>query len=89
MTCYQEASQYTLRQCASDLERELRKVNEEKDTPTVSYIKTEPPDGPFSSWWRIMLAIHPTIDTQWEVRDVADIAFAAGYNYAKSQNAKK
>ena len=34
-----------------------------------------------------MLHIHADIDYRWTARDVADIAFAAGYNCAKSQNA--
>jgi hypothetical protein len=33
-----------------------------------------------------MLDIHADIDSRWTARDVADIAFAAGYNFAKSQN---
>jgi hypothetical protein len=34
-----------------------------------------------------MLDIHQTIDSRWAARDVADLAFAAGYNHAMSQNA--
>jgi len=48
--------------------------------------KPAPERSPFQAWWSEMLDIHADIDSRWTARDVADIAFAAGYNFAKSQN---
>ena len=48
--------------------------------------KLEPPKSPFFAWWCDMLDIHDDIDSRWAARDVADIAFAAGYNHAMKPN---
>ena len=67
---------YRLMQLAEEAVNNM-KPNEKVEAPMKS---------PFFSWWCEMLDIHDGIDSRWAARDVADIAFAAGYNYAMKQN---